>query len=57
MVFQIVIEGDGLETDQYIKIFAVLNELIQTIARALQVIVDKGDFEQLEKSLRESLFG
>jgi hypothetical protein len=35
VVFQIVIEGEGLETEQYIKIFTALNELIETISKIL----------------------
>lgn len=33
VVFQILIEGEGLETIQYIKIFTALNELIETISK------------------------
>lgn len=33
VVFQILIEGEGLATSQYIKIFSALNELIETISK------------------------
>lgn len=33
LVFQIVIEGEGLETEKYIKIFSALQELINTISK------------------------
>ena len=39
VVFQILIEGEGLETEQYIKIFTAINELIQTISK----IVDEAE--------------
>jgi hypothetical protein len=33
VVFQILIENEGLETEQYIKIFTAINQLIETISR------------------------
>ncbi len=36
IIFQIIIEGEGLETRQYIKIFAALNELVETISKVLK---------------------
>jgi hypothetical protein len=33
VVFQILIEGEGLATEQYIKIFTAINELIETISK------------------------
>lgn len=33
VIFQILIEGEGLETGQYIKIFTAINELIETISK------------------------
>jgi hypothetical protein len=33
LIFQIVIEGEGLETEKYIKIFTALEELINTISK------------------------
>ena len=33
VVLQILIEGEGLETRQYIKIFTAINELIETISK------------------------
>lgn len=33
VVFQILIEDEGLETSQYIKIFTAINELIETISK------------------------
>lgn len=33
LVFQIIIEGEGLETEQYIKIFSALNDLTETLAK------------------------
>jgi hypothetical protein len=33
IVFQIVIEGEGLDTDKYIKIFSALQELIDTVSK------------------------
>lgn len=35
IIFQILIDEDGLETKQYIKIFTALNELIETISKIL----------------------
>jgi len=33
IIFQIIIAGDGLETEKYIKIFTALQELIETISK------------------------
>ena len=33
VIFQVLIEGDGLVTSQYIKIFTAINELIETISK------------------------
>jgi len=33
LIFQIVIEGEGLETEKYIKIFSALQDLINTISK------------------------
>ena len=33
VVFQILIEGEGLQTEQYIKIFTALNELIEAVSK------------------------
>ena len=33
VIFQILIESEGLETSQYIKIFTAINELIETISK------------------------
>jgi hypothetical protein len=33
VIFQILIESEGLETKQYIKIFSAINELIETISK------------------------
>ena len=33
VVFQVLIEGEGLVTSQYIKIFTAINELIETISK------------------------
>jgi hypothetical protein len=35
VIFQIIIEGEGLETERYIKIFIALNELIETISKIM----------------------
>lgn len=36
IIFQIVIEGDGLETDRYIKIFEALKVLVETISKVFK---------------------
>lgn len=33
VIFQILIEGEGLETEKYIKIFSALQDLIQTLSK------------------------
>ncbi|MFB9843388.1 hypothetical protein [Mucilaginibacter ginsenosidivorans] len=33
LVFQIIIEGEGLETEQYIKIFSALNDLTEVLGK------------------------
>lgn len=50
ILFQILIDGDGLETEQYIKIFTALNELIVTVSKIVNeqdqkseiIILDSG---------------
>ena len=35
VIFQILIEGEGLETEQYIRIFTAINELVETISKVV----------------------
>lgn len=36
IIFQVVIDGEGLETEKYIKIFTALNEIINVISKIFQ---------------------
>jgi hypothetical protein len=49
VVFQILIEGEGLETEKYIKIFSTLQELIRTISK-----ITSGQTEHSEVVLLDS---
>lgn len=48
VVFQILIEGEGLETSQYIKIFTALNELIDTISKIVNEQEQKSEIILLD---------
>lgn len=48
IIFQIVIEGEGLETEKYIKILNALNELIETINRITNEEDDKSEIILLD---------
>ena len=48
VVFQILIEGEGLKTEQYIKIFTALNELIETIGKIVNEIDQKSEIILLD---------
>ncbi|GAC1308962.1 MAG: hypothetical protein NVSMB24_23550 [Mucilaginibacter sp.] len=49
LIFQVVIDNEGLETERYIKIFSALNELVETISKVVEeteksevVLLDSG---------------
>ena len=46
--FQILIDGEGLETEQYIKIFTTLNELIKTIGKIVDEKEEKSEIILLD---------
>ncbi|MBK8514659.1 MAG: hypothetical protein IPL56_20870 [Saprospiraceae bacterium] len=48
VVFQILIEGEGLETEQYIRIFTALNELIETISKIVNEQEQKSEIILLD---------
>ncbi len=48
VVFQILIVGEGLETEQYIKIFTALNELIETISKIVNEQEQKSEIILLD---------
>lgn len=48
VVFQILIEGEGLETSQYIKIFTAINELIETISKIVNEQEQKSEIILLD---------
>jgi hypothetical protein len=48
VVFQILIDGEGLETEQYIKIFTALNELIVTISKIVNEQEQKSEIILLD---------
>lgn len=48
VVFQILIDGEGLETEQYIKIFTALNELIETIGKIVNEKEQKSEIILLD---------
>lgn len=48
VVFQILIEKEGLETEQYIKIFTALNELIETISKIVNEQEQKSEIILLD---------
>lgn len=48
IIFQILIENEGLETEQYIKIFTAINELIQTVENVLGEISQKSEIILLD---------
>lgn len=43
VIFQVLIEGEGLETEQYIKIFTALNELIVTLSKIVNESEEKSE--------------
>lgn len=48
IIFQILIEGEGLQTEQYIKIFTALNELIKTIEKIVNETNHKSEIILLD---------
>lgn len=48
VVFQVLIEGEGLETSQYIKIFTSINELIETISKIVNEQEQKSEIILLD---------
>jgi hypothetical protein len=48
VLFQILIEGEGLETSQYIKIFTAINELIETIGKIVNEKEQKSEIILLD---------
>lgn len=48
IVFQILIEGEGLETERYIKIFALLNELSEIVSKIVGDTEDKSEIVILD---------
>lgn len=48
VIFQILIEGEGLETEQYIKIFTAINELIATISKIVNEQEQKSEIILLD---------
>jgi hypothetical protein len=48
VVFQILIESEGLETSQYIKIFTAINELIETISKIVNEQEQKSEIILLD---------
>ena len=48
VLFQILIDGEGLETEQYIKIFTALNELIETISKIVNEQEQKSEIILLD---------
>lgn len=48
VVFQIIVDGDGLQTEQYIKIFTAINELIETISKVLNETDQKSEIILLD---------
>lgn len=48
VVFQIMIEGQGLQTDQYIKIFTALSELVDTISKIFDEVDKKSEIILLD---------
>jgi hypothetical protein len=48
VIFQIIIEGEGLETSQYIKIFTAINDLIETISKIVNEQEQKSEIVLLD---------
>lgn len=48
VVFQILIDREGLETEQYIKIFTALNELIETVSKIVREQEQKSEIILLD---------
>jgi hypothetical protein len=48
VVFQILIEGEGLDTDKYIKIFSALSELVSTISKIFNEADEKSQIILLD---------
>lgn len=48
LIFQILIDGDGLETEKYIKILSSLDELIRTISKVIETNEEKSEIVLLD---------
>lgn len=48
VVFQVIVEGEGLQTEQYIKIFSAINELTETIAKIVDETEQKSEIILLD---------
>jgi hypothetical protein len=48
VIFQILIEGEGLQTEEYIKIFTAINELIETISKIVNEEEQKSEIILLD---------
>ncbi|MBC7525340.1 MAG: hypothetical protein H7239_13005 [Flavobacterium sp.] len=48
IIFQILIESEGLQTEQYIKIFTSINELIETLNKILEETEEKSEIILLD---------
>ncbi len=48
VIFQIIIEQDGLETEKYIKIFTALQELIETLSKIFEETEQKSEIILLD---------
>ena len=55
VVFQILIEGEGLETSQYIKIFTAINELIETISKIVNEQEQKSEIIFLDSGSESNI--
>ena len=48
ILFHVIIDGEGLETEKYIKIFGAINELVETIAKIQQEANQKSEIILLD---------
>lgn len=48
VVFQVIVEGEGLQTEQYIKIFSAINELTETISKIVNEREQKSEIILLD---------
>jgi hypothetical protein len=48
VVFQVIVDGDGLQTDQYIKIFTAINELVETLSKIVSETEQKSQIVLLD---------